>query len=163
MKRFSIFKKSSKFYWSNNRVVYSIIFICLIVLLIKNGSVTLEKNSINNTILGIILVTFISGMTLRFIGIPVTEPLQGEIDGFLTFEMGSVEIGNDRIKIDTIRNIEISNEDYYGKIVASGTGNFNSCRSNGVANIIKLKLYSGELKKCNFQMYNSNDIQKIRN
>ena len=47
-------------------------------------------------------------------------------------------------------------------MVTSVKGNFNSPRSNGVANFIKLKLYSGELKMCNYALYHSNDIQKIR-
>jgi len=87
MKRFSIFKKSSKFYWSNNRIIYPIFFTCLLILFIKNGSGIIEKNTLNNTLLGIMLITFICGMILRLIGIPKAEPLQGEIDGFLTFEM----------------------------------------------------------------------------
>jgi hypothetical protein len=162
MKRFSIFKKSSKFYWSNNRVIYPIIFTCLLILVIKNGSGTLEKNVLNNTLLGIMLITSICGMILRLIGIPKAEPLQGEIDGFLTFEMNSIQIENEIFEIEKIKNIEITNDDYYGKIVSSGKGNFNSARSNGVENFIKLKLYSGELKICNYELYNSNDIQKIR-
>ena len=95
-------------------------------------------------------------------GIPKTEPLQGKIDGFLTFELNSIEIGYELFEIKNIENIEISNDDYYGKMVTSVKGNFNSPRSNGVANFIKLKLYSGELKMCNYELYNSNDIQKIR-
>ncbi len=162
MKRFSIFKKSSKFYWSNNRIIYPIFFTCLLILFIKNGSGIIEKNTLNNTLLGIMLITFICGMILRLIGIPKAEPLQGEIDGFLTFEMNSIQIGNEVFEIEKIKNIEITNDDYYGKIVASGRGNFNSPRSNGVENFIKLKLYSGELKICNYELYNSNDIQKIR-
>jgi hypothetical protein len=163
MKRFSIYKKSSEFYWSNNRVIYPIIITCTLILVITNGSGTLEKNFLNNALLGIMLIAVICGIILGVIGIPKTEPLQGKIDGFLTFEMNSIEIGNELFEIEKIKNIEISNDDYYGKIVASVKGNFNSPRSNGIANYIKLKLYSGELKMCNYELYNSNDIQKIRN
>ncbi|ENA1793460.1 hypothetical protein ABF176_000256 [Flavobacterium psychrophilum] len=162
MKRFSIYKKSSEFYWSNNRVIYPIIITCTLILVITNGSGTLEKNFLNNALLGIVFIAVICGIILGVIGIPKTEPLQGKIDGFLTFEMNSIIIGNELFEIEKIKNIEISNDDYYGKIVASVKGNFNSPRSNGVANFIKLKLYSGELKMCNYELYNSNDIQKIR-
>jgi hypothetical protein len=135
----------------------------LLLLLIKNGSGNVEKTVLNDTLLGIMLITLICGMILRLIGFPKAEPLQGEIDGFLTFEMNSIQIGNEVFEIEKIKNIEITNDDYYGKIVAFGRGNFNSPRSNGVDNFIKLKLYSGELKVCNYELYNSNDIQKIRN
>lgn len=163
MNRFSIYNKSSKFYWNNNRVIYPIIFTCLLILLLKDGSGVLEKSAVNNILLGAILITFVCGIVLSLMGIPKTEPLRGEIDGFLTFEKNSIEIENEVFCLEKIESIEISNGDYYGKIINPGRGNFNSIRSNGVANFIKIKLYSGKLKICNFQLFNSYDMQEIRN
>ena len=163
MNRFSIYNKSSKFYWSNNKVIYPILFTCLFILLLKNGTGVLENSALNNILLGIMLITFIFGMIFRLVGIPTAEPLQGKIDGFLTFEMNAIQMATEVFNLEEIKCIEISNDDYYGKIIDSGRGNFNSSRSNGVANFIELKLNSGETKICNFQLFNSYDIQKIRN
>jgi hypothetical protein len=134
----------------------------LVILLIANKGSVIEKNFLNNFILGIMLLTFACGIILGLIGIPKTEPLQGELDGFLTFEMDSIQIHNEIFYFEKIRNIEISNDDYYGKLVGNTKGNFNSPRSNGVSNYIKIKLYSGEFKTCNYEMYNSDDFQKVR-
>jgi hypothetical protein len=162
MQRFSIYNKSDKFYWSNNRIIYPIILTCLTIQLITNKGSIIEKNSLNNILLGIMFFAFISGMILRLIGIPKTEPLQGDIDGFLTFDMNSIQIDNEVFSLEMIKNIEISNDDYYGKLLAISKGNLNSPRSNGVDNYLKIKLYSGEMKMCNYELYNSADFQKIR-
>lgn len=162
MQRFTIYTKSNKFYWSNNKIIYPILFTCLVVLLIANKGSVIEKNFLNNFILGIMLLTFACGIILRLVGIPKTEPLQGELDGFLTFEMDSIQIHNEIFYFEKIRNIEISNDDYYDKLVGGSRGNFNSARSNGVGNYIRIKLYSGEFKTCYYELYNSDDFQKIR-
>jgi hypothetical protein len=162
MQRFTIYTKSNKFYWSNNKIIFPILFICLIIILTTNKGSVIEKNFLNNFLLGIMLLTFTCGIILRLISIPKTEPLQGELDGFLIFEMDSIQIQNEIFYFEEIRNIEISNDDYYGKLVGNTRGNFNSPRSNGVGNYIRIKLYSGELKICNFELYNSDDFQKIR-
>ncbi|REH00766.1 hypothetical protein C8P67_10210 [Flavobacterium aquicola] len=162
MERFSIYNKSDKFYWSNNRIIYPIILICLTILLINNKGSIIEKNSLNNILLSIMFFAFVGGMILRLIAIPKTKPLQGNIDGFLTFDMNSIQIDNEVYSLEMIKNIKISNDDYYGKLIASTKGNLNSPRSNGVDNYLKIKLYSGEIKMCNYELYNSTDLQKIR-
>lgn len=162
MKRFSIFKKSSEFYWSNNKVIYPLIFACLLILVIKNGNGIIETNSFNKVLLGLMLLIYICGIILSLIGIPKTEPLQGKLEGFLTFEMDSIQIENESFLLEKIKTIEITNNDYYGKLVGSSKGNFNSVYSNGVNNNIKIKLYTDEVKICNYELYNSNDLQKIR-
>lgn len=162
MQRFAIYTKSNKFYWSNNKIIYPILFTCLVILLIANKGSVIEKNFLNSFLLGIMLLTVICGIILRLVGIPKTEPLQGELDGFLTFEMDSIQIHNEIFYFEKIRNIEISNDDYYYKLVGGSRGNFNSVRSNGVNNYVRIKLYSGEVKICNYELYNSDDFQKIR-
>lgn len=162
MQRFTIYTKSNKFYWSNNKIIYSILFTCLAILLISNKSSVIEKNFLNNFLLGIMLLTFVCGIILRLIGIPKTEPLQGELDGFLTFGIDYIQIYDEIFYFEKIRNIEISNDDYYGKLNSSSKGNFNSASSNGVNNHVRIKLYSGEVKTCNYELYNSDDFQKIR-
>lgn len=162
MQRFSIYIKSNKFYWSNNKIIYPILFICLIILLITNKGSVIEKNFLNNFLLGIMLLTFACGIILRLIGIPKTEPLQGELDGFLTFGIDFIQIHNEIFHFEKIRNIEISNDDYYGKLIGNSKGNFNSSSSNGVNNYVRIKLYSGEFKTCYYELYNSDDFQKIR-
>lgn len=162
MQRFTIYTKSNKFYWSNNRIIYPILFICLVFILITNKESVIENNFLNNFLLGIMLLTVICGIICGLIGIPKTEPLQGELNGFLTFEMDSIQIHKEIFYFEKIRNIEISNDDYYGKLVGNTKGNFNSPRSNGVSNYIKIKLYSGEFKNCYYELYNSDDFQKIR-
>jgi hypothetical protein len=50
--------------------------------------------------------------------------------------MNSIQIEMKYLKLKRLKILRITNDDYYGKIVSSGRGNFHSTRSNGVENFI---------------------------
>lgn len=159
--RFSIYKKSSKFYWSTNRVVYPILFICfgLIFILEKNKYI---QSPLGKTLAIIGLASWGCGLLLKLINIPKTKPLKGKIEGFITFENDKILIESKEFLLSEIKTISISNEDYYGKITYAGKGDLNSIRSNGVDNYIILELNSGKTIKSQFQLYNAWDVENIR-
>lgn len=159
--RFSIYKKSSKFYWSTNRVVYPILFICfgLIFILEKNKYI---QSPLGKTLAIIGLASWGCGLLLKLINIPKTKPLKGKIEGFITFENDKIFIESKEFLLSEIKTISISNEDYYGKITYAGKGDLNSIRSNGVDNSIILELNSGKTIKSQFQLYNAWDFENIR-
>lgn len=159
--RFSIYKKSSKFYWSTNRVVYPILFICfgLIFILEKNKYI---QSPLGKTLAIIGLASWGCGLLLKLINIPKTKPLKGKIEGFITFESDKIFIESKEFLLSEIKTISISNEDYYGKITYAGKGDLNSIRSNGVDNSIILELNSGKTIKSQFQLYNAWDFENIR-
>jgi len=163
MNRFTIFIKSNKTIWTNNRVIYTILVSCFSILFFEKYFLQIEKSFSDNFFGGIIVFTLISGIILKIIGLTKTEPLKGKLEGSIIFEKNSIIANGDVFNLEKIKNIEISNDDYYGKIVNVSRGNFNGALSNGVNNLIKIKLYSGENKFYNYQLYNSNDFQKIRN
>jgi hypothetical protein len=141
--RFSIYKKSSKFYWSTNRVVYPILFICfaLIFLLEKDKYI---QSPLGKTLAFIGLASWGCGLLLRLINIPKTKPLKGKIEGFITFESDKILIESTEFLLSEIKTISISNEDYYGKFTYTyNKADLNSPLSNGVD-------------------YNSYDFEKLR-
>jgi hypothetical protein len=85
------------------------------------------KNFLNNTLLGIMLIMVICLNSLGVIGIPKTNWQSN--DGFLTFEMKSLKLEMKVFEIELIWNIGVSNDDWYGKIVASWEANFGNPRS----------------------------------
>lgn len=160
--RFSIYKKSSKFYWSTNRVVYPILFICfaLIFLLEKDKYI---QSPLGKTLAFIGLASWGCGLLLKLINIPKTKPLKGKIEGFITFESDKILIESTEFLLSEIKTISISNEDYYGKFTYTyNKADLNSPLSNGVDNNVFLELNSGETVKCQFQLYNSYDFENIR-
>jgi hypothetical protein len=90
MNRYSIFKKSSKFYWSNDRIVLPIIFGCIIIYLIKATVLKMEVNTVDNYLMFLLLGAFFLGLILKFFRIFKPDPLRGELDGFLTFELNQI-------------------------------------------------------------------------
>ena len=90
------------------------------------------------------------------------DSLKGSLEGFIVFKIDGIDIGNETYTMNSIKNILISNEDYYGKMIYRSRGDFNSTFSNGVDNYLTLTLLSGEKRTYNFQLLNSNDFQNNR-
>ncbi|HEX9150580.1 MAG TPA: hypothetical protein VF842_00760 [Flavobacterium sp.] len=106
---------------------------------------------------------FFLGILLQLIRFSKPDPLRGELDGFIAFNVDEIIVDKCVFKLDEISKIEISNEDYYGKRIGSSKGNFNSNVSNGVDNKLSIVLKNGEKKIYYYELYNSSDLQKVRN
>ncbi|MBF4518108.1 hypothetical protein IRZ71_17215 [Flavobacterium sp. ANB] len=102
----------------------------------------------------------IIGIIVKTIGLTKIKALNGEFSGFLEFYEDHIIIDQEKFKIDEIKSIEISNDDYYGKL--DRYTSFDSSLSNGVNNQILLRLNSGQGKSFNFEMYNEYDMEKVQ-
>ncbi len=161
--KFTIFKKSKKFYWSTEIIIYSIIFSSLALGYISEKVLESEQNIISKVFMIIALMGFCAGLVTKFMGLTQIEKLDGILDGDVVFKIDSIEIENRNYSLNEIKRIVISNEDYSGKLIHTSSGNLGPALSNGTGNHIIIFLHSGESKKVNFEMINSNDFQKVRN
>jgi hypothetical protein len=161
MQRFAIFEKSDKFYWSNNRIIYPIIFGCIGILFLKQ-KLGFEKNFFDEFVIGIVFLTFFIAIILSIKGFTKPDPLRGMLNGFITFEKEKITFNQQIFTLDDIKKIEITNNDYYGRIKSRSKGNFNSTRSNGVDNKIEITLNNNEKKTFYFELYNSDDLQMVK-
>jgi hypothetical protein len=159
--RFSIFKKSSGFYWSNNKIACAIICPPIIIVLFRLKVLNLEENEIDKYLSFLMLGGFILGLILKFSRLTKPDPLRGKLEGFITFGMNEIIADQEIIKLDEIQKLIISNNDYYGKYTGSSR-TFNSNLSNGVDNYIEITLNAGGKKTFYFELYNSNGLQKTR-
>lgn len=162
MNKFVLFNKSNKFYWSTNKIIYSIILLCFCIILFKQKILNLEKNSFDNLLLSTIFFVLLCGLVLKFIGFTKIEPLRGNLEGYLSFEKEFIKINDGIYSLEIINNIQIQNDDYSGKTLNTSTGNFGPALSNGTNNFIIIFLKTGKVKKHQFEIVNSNDFQKIR-
>lgn len=158
--KFAIYHKSKKFNWS----VDNIFLISFVALLIIYGLVNIifgTENYFSQKILPVILLggLFVSLIT-RFLGFFKIEKASGILKGFISFNDDSIEVDNIEYNLEDIKRIEISNEDYRGKL--SNLHGFGAALSNGTDNYIVLHFIAGKSKKYNFEMIDSNDFQKIR-
>lgn len=160
--KFEVYIKSEKFYWTNNKVIYSIIFFCFVVVLINNGTGIIIKNFVNNIFMSIVGLAFVAGFILKIFGYTQIEPLRGKLDGYLIFNKNFVQVQDKVFPIETISKIKISNDDYYRKITRIAGGNFGPALSNGTNNFLVIFFESYETKQFQFQMRNSDDFQEIR-
>jgi hypothetical protein len=160
MQRFNIYIKSKKFHWSNTLIIFTLILSLYIISLVKQNFFNQEKGSFDEIILKSMLGLLILGFILKTIGLKKPKAVNGEFSGFLEFYKDYIIIDQEKFKIDQIKSIEISNDDYYGKLDRY-TG-FGPSLSNGTNNQILLRLNSGQGKSYNFEMYNEYDMEKVQ-
>ena len=137
-------------------------FFCLAVLLTKEKILNLESNLFDRIFQWIVVLTFICGLVTKFRGFTQIEPLRGKIDGYLIFDRQFVKVKDEVFPIETIRKIQISNDDYSEKLTGTSKGNLGPALSNGTNNFIVIFFESGQTKRFQFEMLNSNDFQNIR-
>lgn len=163
MQKFSLFIKSDKFYWSTNKIIYSTLFFCLAVILIKDKVFKIEENLFDKIFQYLMIGCFIIGLILKFKGFTEIEPLRGKLDGSIVFNKDSISVKDEIFQIDEVRKIQISNDDYNGRLNGTSKGNFGPALSNGTNNFIVIFFESGISKRYQFELINSDDFQKIRN
>jgi hypothetical protein len=162
MQKFTIYTKSNKFYWSAEIITYSIIFFCCGVMLFKQKVPNIEENLIDKIFMWLAVTTFMFGVILKFYNFGRFEPIRGKFEGHLSFEKDKITVCEDIYPIEKIRKIKISNDDYSGKLVNTSKGNLGPALSNGTRNFIIIYFESGESKRHQFELINSDDFQKVR-
>ena len=162
MQKFSIYIESNKFYWSTNKIIYSIFFLCCGILLFKEKFLQIEKNFIDEIFMVLMIGVLILALIIKFINFTNIEPLNGKLEGFLSFSMDSIVVGDEIYLLEKIRTIKISNEDIRGKLVNTTGGNFGPALSNGTNNFITIFFESGKPKRIQFRINNSSEFQKIK-
>lgn len=162
MQKFSVYVKSNKFYWSAEIITYSILFFCCGVILFKQKVLNLEKNFFDTIFIWLAVSTSMFAVILKFYNLDKIEALRGKLEGYLLFEKESIIVGNEVFPIEKIRTIKISNDDYSGGLKNISKGNLGPALSNGTNNFILIYFESGESKKYQFELINSDDFQKVR-
>jgi hypothetical protein len=162
MVKFSIYTKPTKFYWSAEIIIYSIIFFYCGVMFFKQKVLNLEENLIDKIFMWLAVCTFMFGVILKFYNLGKFEPIRGKFEGYLIFEKDKVTVCDEIYPIEKIRKIKISNDDYSGKLVNISKGNLGPALSNGTRNFIIIYFESGESKRHQFELINSDDFQKVR-
>ncbi len=161
MNRFSIFKKSDKSRWSYTDILYVIAVSCILIFVFERYILKIEHEILEMFLMSTLLIVwFLGGIVLKFFRLFKPDPLKGKLEGFLTFEMDKIIVGKESFSLDEIKTIWLTNDDYYGK--SNHSGSFGSNLSNGVNNSCKITLINGREVVCNYELYNSNDLQKIK-
>jgi hypothetical protein len=162
MPKFSIYIKSNKFYWSTERITYSILFFICGAMLFKQEVLNLQPNFIDEIFIWLAVSTFMFGVILKFYNLNKTEPLRGKFDGYLSFEKEYITVVDEIYPIEEIRKIKISNDDYIGRLAHISSGNLGPALSNGTNNFVIIYFESGTSKRYDFELINSDDFQKVR-
>ena len=163
MVKFALFKKSTKFSFGVNPIIYLLIFCLLGMGYLGQRFFHLENNLFERIFQLIAISGLFVALIVKFMGFSKIERFDGVFYGYLIFKANSIVVNAKSYNLAEIKRIEISNDDYSGKLVNVASGNFGPALSNGTNNYIIIFLNSGETKKFNFQLIDSNDFQNLRN
>jgi hypothetical protein len=162
MQKFSIYKVSNRFYWSAENITYAIIFFSCGIMLFKQKILNIEQNVIDEVFIWLAVSAFMFGVILKLYNLARIEPIRGKFIGYLSFKKDEITVYDEIYPIEKIRKIKISNDDYRGKLVNFSSGNLGPALSNGTRNFIIIFFESGESKRVQFELINSDDFQKLR-
>ena len=157
MHKFDIFKKHKGIYWTNTLIIYCTLGITGSLLYLKS-IFGFEKNLIDEFLLYFIILVLVYGVIMKFYGLVSHEPLKGKLEGQLILEMNQISIEEEIYKLENIQKIEIFNSDYDGHFKYTSRGSFEANLSQGVGNIIIIKLLNNEIKDCHFRQTYNDDI-----
>ena len=88
--KFTIYKKSRKFYWSSEKIIYATIFSSLALGYISEKVFETKQNDVRKIFLGIALFGFVAGLVTKFIGFTQIEKLEGILEGQLILKNNSI-------------------------------------------------------------------------
>ena len=155
---FEIYHKKEGFYWTTDRIVYSIIIPCIVLFFIKNHFWGSEGDLFDKIVSFSMIGAFFYGTVMKLSGFVRHQPLKGKLEGTLILEMDKISIDNQVYNLDEIKKIEISNGDYRGQFLYTSKGSFEANLSQGVNNKIYITLNSGEIISCAFLQFNRYDM-----
>ena len=143
-------------------MLHPIIISCIIIYFIRAEIFKTDFSSFDKFLMIIMITAFGIGIFLQIFRFAKPDPLRGELNGFITFNMDEIIADYSVFKLDEITKLEITNDDYYGKGKGNSKGSFNSNLSNGVDNKLIILLNTGEKKNFYYELYNSDDLQKVQ-
>lgn len=151
--RFPIFIPDNKsFHLNPNDIVYFIFFLLLLITPLKiNFFESIQKLVLIFSLISIAIV-FISNYYR-------TQPIYGNLNGFISFHSNQIEINNQIIPMDSIEKLFLRLEDYQDRERNQFKQNayrrippFYPNLSNGTDNSLNITLKNGDKKIINFQM-----------
>lgn len=162
MTKFYIYTKDKKFHLTDNKI-YSFGFILLIPMLIR---MFVFKNQ-NFSIIEIGLLWFSLGILITSLFLNLTSfyryvPLEGKIEGELILNEKEIIIDKEILNIENIKNLKITNDDFYDFVAPYKRNIILGRKSNGVNNEIKILLKNGKEYVINYQQDNNHDMQNSK-
>lgn len=162
MTKFCIYTKDKKFHLTDNKI-YSFGFILLIPLFIR---MFIFKNQ-NFSILEIGLLWFSLGILIISLFLNLTSffryvPLEGKLEGELILNEKEIIIDKTTLNIENIKNLKITNDDFYDFVAPYRSYFILGRKSNGVNNEIKIFLKNGKEYVINYQQDDNHDMQNSK-
>ncbi|MFN3968306.1 hypothetical protein [Flavobacterium sp.] len=153
---FQIFKSDNKtFHWDINNILFVLILVFGFIKILNIGYIS---KIADKGLIGVIIV----GIILLIANIFRKKPLNGKLQGTLTFNSDHIEIDDRKIEINKLKKIFLRIDDYEGYSHPQTRAALFPTISNGTNNLLELELKTGEKIKLFFQMEYENQVEELR-
>lgn len=160
--KFRLFKKSDKFFWSANNIVYPILIILCAIAIIKNGWSKIPVDLFDHILMWMFVITLLIAGIIKVVNFSKKEVLKGNFNGYIFFGDESIEINEREIELDTVEKIEFICNDYNGKHIFKGKGDLGPSLSNGTDNIVTIYFQNNGSEEYQFEVVNYYDFIEIK-
>lgn len=162
MFKFNIHTKDNKFYLTDNKInLLQFIFLIPIfvhLLFFKNK----EYADIEIYIVWIAVIFMIVSIIVNITSYYRYKPLEGKIEHEIILDENEIIIRNEKIKIEEIKNIEITNDDFLDFIIPYARYIMIGRISHGVNNEIKITLNNNQMYHLYYQQDKYHDMQNAK-
>jgi len=165
MNSFKIFTPVKKFYFTPDKIIYSLAGFGFLPMAFELFILKHDSNEVSNFSIGcfwVCIIAVFGGVIVRAIYSSKQKTLRGILEGDLVFNNGSITINDDEYLLDDIKKIGFTHfNDYLGK-KQSDKSYYNDGVSNGVENTVILTLKKGKNIECHFQQQYRYQLREIR-
>lgn len=160
-KTFNIYKPSTGFVWTRARICYLLIIFPLLLIGFILYILQIPDQEVPQWVSWIITPLLCIGCIGGFINIFFPEELKGKIEGKLIFENEKITIDSETFLIKNIKHLEISQNDHQGKYLYKN--GFNGMFSQGCNNILRIRDFNNQERRCFFQIRQPGELLQISN
>lgn len=157
---FKIFTENIGFKFSENILVYTLLFSGLGIAFLSNqylSNITMENIGKGVGVFGCMLSIYFK-ITQGW----KQKPLHGHLHKKLIFRTDYIIMDDLEFPLDDIKKIEFFINDYFYKRESQAPGDFEPGRSNGVFNICELTLCNNQKIRVSFQLMYEEEFMKMR-
>lgn len=160
-KTFNIYIPSKNFVWTRSRIIWTLVIIPVISMFFILYILKIPEKQIPSWLAWTIFAPLFIGFSGYLVNIWLTEELKGEMAGQLIFEMDKITINNEILAINDIKRIQISINDYKGKLILNNQ--FDGIFSHGCKNKLIITLLNNQNKSCFFQLKQPKEMVQMVN
>lgn len=159
MKEFKIFEEH--FVWTRTKIINFSILLLLTIIIFISLILKIEKSTFLTFLMWTVFALHFIGRILKLMNFNSIQKLKGGLTGKLIFEKDHIQVNENRINLENIKQIEITGVDWIGLDLRTANYNYENGLSNGIKNYLLIEFNDKTKQKIQFQRNNACEFKDI--